>query len=107
MPKYFCHVMYVYLHFTSISIFHHRCLLTTTVDYTGPSVTELTFSANTFLQCFTVPIIDDNLLERVETFSVALVPSNPSLELIGAGSMPVMQITAMVEIIDDDSELYS
>ena len=93
--------MFIYTSLSSDSY-----LLTTTVDYTGPAVTELTFSANTFLQCFTVPIIDDNLLERVETFSVALVPSNPSLELIGAGSMAVMQITAVVEIIDDDSELY-
>ena len=102
--KYFLPCIYLS---TSISTSHHPYFLTTTVDYAGPTVTELMFNANTLLQCFTLPIVDDSLLEGVETFSVALVPSNPSLELTGAGNVTVMQITAMVEIIDDDSEFYT
>ena len=58
-------------------------------------------------QCFTVTIIDDNIFERLETFSVALSSSDRNVRLVGPGGVPAMQITAAVDIIDNDGKTTS
>ena len=67
----------------------------------APIPGELTFSSNTS-QCFTMAITDDNIFEGLETFSVALSSSDPNLRLVGPGGVSAMQITAVVDIIDND-----
>ena len=49
-------------------------------------------------------ITDDNIFERLETFSVALSSSDPNLRLVGPGGVSAMQITAEVDIIDNDGK---
>jgi len=51
-------------------------------------------------------ITDDNIFERLETFSVALSSSDPNLRLVGPGGVSAMQITAVVDIIDNDGENF-
>ena len=86
----------------SLSALLH-CLSITKVDYMAPIPGELTFSSNTS-QCFTMAITDDNIFEGLETFSVALSSSDPNLRLVGPGGVSAMQITAVVDIIDNDGK---
>ena len=51
-------------------------------------------------------ITDDNIFEGLETFSVALSSSDPNLRLVGPGGVSAMQITAVVDIIDNDGENF-
>ena len=69
---------------------------------------QLTFgSMASSRQCFTVAITDDNIFERLETFSVALSSSDRNVRLVGPGGVSAMLITAAVDIIDDDGKTTS
>ena len=83
-------------------------LSTIEADYMGPMPEQLTFSSMaSSRQCFTVTIIDDNIFERLETFSVGLSSSDPNVRLVGPGGVSAMQITAAVDIIDNDGKTTS
>ena len=80
-------------------------LSTTKADYMGPMPGQLTFSPMaSSRQCFTVTIIDDNIFERLETFSVGLSSSDRNVRLVGPGGVSAMLITAAVDIIDNDGK---
>ena len=89
--------------FLSLSTSLHS-LSTTKVDYMDPIPGQLRFSSiASTRQCFTVAITDDNIFERLETFSVGLSSSDPNLTLVGPGGV----VTALVDIIDNDGKLKS
>ena len=66
-------------------------------DYTTV-ITEVTFQPNEATKTVTVPIIDDNIFENVETFTATLTTSDEHVS-IGADSM------ATVFITDNDSKI--
>ncbi|ABW26710.1 DUF4347 domain-containing protein [Acaryochloris marina] len=71
------------------------------IDFITPTLNgrsntgEITFSIGEMVKTFTIPIIDDTLLEGNETFSVGI--QNPSTGSLGAPR------TTLVTIIDDDA----
>ena len=68
---------------------------TTDVDFTSTSQ-DLVFSANLVTVCATIPIVDDQIPEPVETFQVQLISTSLSRALLG-------QSLATVIITDNDS----
>lgn len=71
------------------------------IDFITPTLNgrsntgEITFGIGEMVKTFTIPIIDDTLLEGNETFSVGI--QNPSMGSLGAPR------TTLVTIIDDDA----
>ena len=64
------------------------------VDYTsGPYI--VTFTPGDTSVTFTVPLVDDNIFERNETFALNILPSD---------SFNISNGTAIVTIVDNDGE---
>ena len=62
-------------------------LSTDTEDYVAFQFVSLTFDAGTVSgaeQCYTITIVDDNILENNETFSVTLSSNEPAFSLVQA-----------------------
>lgn len=70
-------------------------VLAADMDFLASSSTSLFFSGASGVECFNVSILDDNIVERNETFSVLLTSSNSAIEISPS--------SAMVTIIDDDT----
>lgn len=66
-------------------------------DYTAKSGT-LTFAPGEFTKTITVPILDDNVFEGVETFNITLSNAN--------GASLVSPSTAVVSIVDNESKPF-
>ena len=67
-------------------------------DYTTVTA-QLTFLATIALQCSSIPIVDDTILENDEVFSVQLSTLDPDVNLTPS--------TATVTIENDDSECHT
>ena len=71
---------------------------TAAIDYTTVTA-QLTFQATVNLQCSSISIIDDTILENDEVFSVQLSTLDPDVNLTPS--------TATVTIENDDSECHT
>ena len=67
-------------------------------DYYDPVVTTVTFEGGVMSVSYPVPILNDNVIEDTETFTVTLNTSESYVNIVDG--------TATVTILDDDSELY-
>ena len=67
-------------------------------DYNQPVVTTVTFRPDQTSASYSVPIVNDNVVESPEYFA-ALLSTTESNVNIGGG-------TAIVNILDDDCELF-
>ena len=70
-----------------ITYFTSSLLSTDTEDYSAFQFVSLTFNegaASGNEQCYTITIVDDNILENNETFTVALTSNEPAFNLIRA-----------------------
>ena len=68
-----------------------------------PSVSTIVLSGNETRKCVNVTIIDDQTVERTEPFAVTITfpPDRPALQ--SGEIVPCeMQITGLINIIDDD-----
>ena len=96
----------------------HRCFLPTllvicTLLFVGdedfvadPSVSTIVLSGNETRQCVNVTIIDDQTVERIEPFAVTITfPPDQSALQDGEILPREMQITGLINILDDDGEL--
>ena len=72
------------------------------VDYSAPNPTTFTFTSAQTLQCTNIPIIDDSILEEIETFTIQLSQSSPE------PGVSVLPAIATVFINDNDGKsLYN
>ena len=67
-------------------------------DYHDPVVTTVTFGDGVTSVSYPVPILNDNVIEDTETFTVTLNTSESYVNIADG--------TATVTILDDDSELF-
>ena len=67
-------------------------------DYHDPVVTTVTFEDSVTSASYPVPILNDNVIEDTETFTVTLNTSESYVNIVDG--------TATVTISDDDSELF-
>ena len=67
-------------------------------DYHDPVVTTVTFGDDVTSRSYPVPILNDNVIEDTETFTVTLNTSESYVNIVDDA--------ATVTISDDDSELY-
>lgn len=63
---------------------------------------EISFQADLSHQCFTVPVVDDNVVEYDEALTVKI-----SSTAADAGSLTIFPSTVSVNIVDDDSKCSS
>ena len=70
-----------------------------------PNVPSIVILDNETRKCANVTIIDDQIVERMEAFEVAITfpPGQPALQ-IGEIVPPAMQLNGTINIIDDDGE---
>ena len=75
------------------------CFLNAANDFVSIVLEQRVFQTDTSTipQCWTVVIINDNIVENTETFSVELSTSEPDIVLLSPSS-------AVVNIVDDDSK---
>ena len=101
-----------------LMLLHYRCFLPTllvicTLLFVGdedfvadPSVSTIVLSGNETRKCVNVTIIDDQTVERTEPFAVTITFPPDQSALQSGEIMPrEMQITGVINIIDDDGEL--
>ena len=101
-----------------LMLLYYRCflstlLLTCTLLFVGdedfvadPTVSTIVLSGNETKKCVNVTIIDDQTVERTEPFAVTITfPSNQPALRSGEIVPCEMQITGLINIIDDDGEL--
>ena len=70
------------------------------------SVSTIVLSGNETRQCVNVTIIDDQTVERTEPFAVIITfPPDQSALQSGEIVPREMQITGLINILDDDGEL--
>ena len=69
-------------------------------DYAQPTPTDLTFLPGTTLQCASISISDDAILENDESFSVQLTSTDPAVTLSPSAS------SATITIGNDDSKSF-
>ena len=77
---------------------HLFCKCTGGSDYTQ-TTSDLTFDAGTSRACAEIPIVDDNLSESPEVFTVSVVPD-------GDPGVIVTPATANVTITDNDGMCF-
>lgn len=70
-------------------------MLAANVDFSALSSTSLFFSGASGVECFSISILDDSIVEQNETFSVLLTSSNSATEISPS--------SATVTINDDDT----
>ena len=72
------------------------------------SVSTIVLSGNETRQCVNVIIIDDQTVERTEPFAVTITfPPDQSALQSGEIVPREMQITGLINILDDDGELIT
>ena len=93
-------LLYIHWHNKSQCLSHpsHLVSLTGTIDYTTVTA-QLTFQATVTLQCSSISIVDDTILENDEVFSVQLSTLDQDVNLTPS--------TATVTIEDNDSECHT
>ena len=83
------------------------------MDYawtSSPAVMTLTFDSTNLLtpQCFNITIIDDDLVEGEEMFTIALTaPNNPRGQIVDSemSTDPLISQSALIFITDNDGKL--
>ena len=70
-----------------------------------PATSTIVLSGNETRKCVNITIIDDQIVERMEPFEVAITfpPGQPAFQ-IGEVVPPAMQLNGTINIIDDDGE---
>ena len=100
-------------------LLYYRCFLPTLLvtckllfvgdeDFVADPTVSIVLSGNETKKCVNVTIIDDQIVERTEPFAVTITfPSNQPALQSGEIVPREMQITGLINIIDDDGELIS
>ena len=93
-------LLYIHWHDESQCLPHpsHLVSRTAAIDYTTVTA-QLTFQATVTLQCSSISIVDDTILENDEVFSVQLSTLDQDVNLTPS--------TATVTIEDNDSECHT
>ena len=69
-------------------------------DYNDPVVTTVTFGPGQIIASYSVPIVDDSNIEDTEIFTATLSTTESNY-------VHIIDSTAIVTILDDDSELFT